>query len=59
MLFRGKTGKLYEIKKSDYKSEKEYCRAIVAAKFQINPVVKIPTTAKQEIITLIKRKVNK
>ena len=33
MLFRGKSGKLYEINKSDYLTEKEYNRAIMAVKF--------------------------
>ena len=35
MLFRGKSGKLYEINKSDYLTEKEYNRAIMAIKFQV------------------------
>ena len=55
MLFRGKSGKLYEINKSDYLTEKEYNRAIMAVKFDVVNTIKKPYNAKSEIISIIKR----
>lgn len=59
MLFRGKSGKLYEINKSDYLTEKEYNRAIMAVKFDVINNIKKPYDAKREIINIIKRAVSK
>ena len=59
MLFRGKSGKLYEINKSDYLTEKEYNRAIMAVKFDVINNIKKPRDAKREIINIIKRAVSK
>tara|TARA_B100000282_G_C31730667_1_gene490761 strand:- start:1438 stop:1617 length:180 start_codon:yes stop_codon:yes gene_type:complete len=59
MLFRGKSGKLYEINKSDYLTEKEYNRAIMAVKFDVINNIKKPHDSKREIINIIKRAVSK
>ncbi len=59
MLFRGKSGKLYEINKSDYLTEKEYNRAIMAVKFDVVNNIKKPHDSKREIINIIKRAVSK
>lgn len=59
MLFRGKSGKLYEINKNAYLTEKEYNRAIRAIKFDVVNNIKKPNDAKSEIINIIKRVVSK
>lgn len=59
MLFRGKSGKLYEINKSDYLTEKEYNTAVMAVKFDVVNNIKKPYDAKSDIINIIKRAVSK
>ena len=59
MLFRGKSGKLYEIKKSDYLSEKEYNKAIMSVKFQLNNPINSSYIAKEEILNIIKKEVSR
>uniref|UniRef100_A0A6C0CR63 Uncharacterized protein n=1 Tax=viral metagenome TaxID=1070528 RepID=A0A6C0CR63_9ZZZZ len=59
MLFRGKSGKLYEIKKRDYLSEKEYNKAIMSIKFQISNSINTSYIAKEEILNIIKKEVSR
>ena len=59
MLFRGKSGKLYEINKSDYLTEKEYNRAIMAIKFQVVNNLDKPCDSKTDILNIIKRAMSK
>ena len=59
MLYRGKSGKLYENNKSDYLTQKEYNRAIMAVKFDVVNNIKKPHDSKREIINIIKRAVSK
>lgn len=59
MLIRSKSGKLYDIKKTNYISEIDYNKAIMAIKVETSKLVDKPDSAKQDIMDIIKRATNK
>ena len=54
MLIRSKSGKLYDIK-TNYLSEIDYNKAIMAIKVETCKLVDKPDSAKQDIMDIIKK----
>lgn len=59
MIFRGSNGKLYEINKRDYLTEKEYNKAIIAIKSESTRHNSVNVNIKKEIIDIIKTAMSK